>query len=243
MAKRKSAATRRRISEGKTAWYRKQYEERDPANEPTLKRCNKCQEWLPVEKFYTRRYKRKSGFVSVLLSPRCRQCTQEDHREYAARREREGIDIKRREFANHKRWVERNRERKNRYQREWRRAKRLEEGKEPGPVWHKYRAEAEETAKDLVPVEPLAEFLHEKGHGPAEISIRSGLSERSVTRILHQEHRRVSLRVVDEILMGLGCQEELHTLYPLEERENIVGYAVLDGSGAPLDARLPAGPA
>lgn len=77
-----------------------------------------------------------------------------------------------------------------------------------------------------MPVEPLAVFLESKEKGSVRrLSRLSGVDERRFQAILKRETKGISLKLVDEILVGLDCAEELATLYPLPEPR--VGYRVI----------------
>jgi hypothetical protein len=231
VGQRLSAESRRNISAAKIEFYRQQYLQRDPALEPTHKCCNKCGEYRPVEDFYAIKAKLKSGLTSVRASPRCKRCTQEDHRERRTRQEAEGIDVRAKDRERRRRYLERHGEKRRQYEREWRRARRLAEGKVPG-TWRKY---SNVETREEVAVEPIAVFLEERleRESKSEIEAVTGIDKRRLYSIENRETESVLLSTVDAILTGLDCSEELNVLYP-PEPEKLVGYHVLDENGKPL---------
>ena len=113
-----------------------------------------------------------------------------------------------------------------RYQREYKAAKRREQGV---PA----RKSAKET-RVVVPVEPISVLLHllEESYTREEISIRSGVEERRLYDIANLAVPNTSIDNVDKLLMGFDRESDLNELYPLEEKEELVaGYYYLDPEG------------
>lgn len=218
-----SPEVRAKISDAQRARHRRVLEERTV--EPEFKRCSKCREIKPVASFTTVRRKLKCGLTVVRPLPSCKRCKAD---EVAARRQREreeGIDVAARQ---RRYYATRDKTKARAYAREWGRAKRREEGRpERGPYRRKDgRKDASDDAKTVrMPTAPLAALLEaavqERGY-PA-IEAATGLHARRLSSVLRCEYPTVTLRVIDKVLTGLGCPEQMPILYP----DTTVGYHVL----------------
>lgn len=103
-------------------------------------------------------------------------------------------------------------------------AKRREEGIEPRKFTNRKIGESHR-----LPVEPIAEFLEGRSEDRTQLSEVTGVHERRLLGIERRECATVTLPMVDKILVGLGCMEEMNNLYPTDD--DLVGYGVLDPKG------------
>lgn len=215
-----SRATREKISAKKREQHRRAREA--IAEQPTHKRCSKCGVVKPVEEFYTKKRTLKSGFVYIYPAPPCKECERARVKASTEKAIREG---RRAEIYERQRRVEKT-ARRRRQRREWAAAKRRREGR---PAKGSYNGS---NGYDLVPSEPFREFLLERlasGETKAEIETASGVPERRLFDVERGISDRVALRVVDAVLVGLGCPGLLNEMYPPgEDEEKLVGYHYLD---------------
>jgi hypothetical protein len=216
-----SAETRAKISEALIRNFKSSLRER--IAEPLTKRCARCNKVKSVEEFTQVRHKLKSGLVAVHPHSPCKKCKAEQTKAYRERLAAEGVDLRARQ-----RRYEANEdvEKRRRRRREWAAAKRREEGK---PVRGPYKRNASSTPQ--VSTRPIARFLRGRleNESKADISALTGVEVRRLFSIQQEEYPSVSLEIVDALLTGLGCPDELQALYPLESE--MVGYQVLDPLG------------
>lgn len=216
-----SEETKKRISEAHKRRFIEDVRNRDPKLEPTEKRCPGCGVTKPLEDFGIRKYKRASGLVAVLPRGRCKQCDAKRVAEWKRRKIEEGTWE---EFA--KRKKVKNSAKRKEYIREWKAAKRREEGAKP---------RGGRDSRVVVPVEPISGFLRqlEERHTREEIATRSGVEERRLYDIANCATPNTSLDNVDKLLMAFDREDLLDELYPLEDdgKEVIVGYYYLDPEG------------
>jgi hypothetical protein len=216
-AEKRSRQSREAVRTGRHRQINKDLEARNL--EPEKKRCSLCQVLKSVEGFYTRRVKLKSGAIVQRVESWCKECTKERQKAYRKRQgpQKGGWASYREKLSGAKleRYLEKQRQRSTAYRRR--------NGSPPGTPRIPPRKEG---LKKRVPVEPLAVFLESKEKGSTRrLACISGVDERRFTAILKREIKDISLRVVDEILVGLHCAEELATLYPLQQPR--VGYRVI----------------
>lgn len=169
-----------------------------------------------MEAFYIQRARLASGFIQVRPQAACKECTKEMHKRYYEEN-REAIVAR---GAARQRSPQ-SREKKRRTDREGmtmrRRAKGIESNRrnvrdrppEKGPFF------PNGPVKELL----LAEL---KDRTPGTIAAATGVDERRLYSILHEEHPTVSLQIIDSLVTGLGVPEKLHELAPAPERR--VGY-------------------
>lgn len=204
--KRLTAAHRRKLSEAAKARHLRNLELK--VAEPDRKHCAKCKRWLPVESFYVRRKKVKSGVVSERPESWCKKCTSDTQKARYERQKAEGLDFKaRRKGYEAKGDTEARRARRR--EQETTRRRRL--GMKVRTTWVQHPREG-----DFLDVEPLALFLEkelEVRNGPA-ISAAAGVHERKLTSILRRESKVIGLGTIDKFLSGLGVPHELPRLYP-----------------------------
>lgn len=136
----------------------------------------------------------------------CRTCTRLQNKIYVAKRDEAQV------------------ERLREYQRIWHEARRRSAGIEPRNFdYSSGNRRRRVTAIDrveriLLPPEPLlhslSRFFH-LGGTLAELSLASGVPERTIYRLVSGEGRHVRLDVADQLAIALG--EHLTLLYPYEE--------------------------
>lgn len=210
-----SEETKRKISKAaKARFLQTQPSERDWTEE---KLCTKCEKEKPLGEFYRCKKARKSGGFSVYPHPACKACKRQEAKQRHERMREEGIDMK---AFFRQRYEKEDPDRRRERQREYAAIQRRKAGQKViGP-----RKKQKPNQGELVAIEPIARFLEqeikelEKNDQSARsvISERTGVHLRRIYGILGREEDRVSLRVVDKLLTGLGCPHELHLLYPLD---------------------------
>lgn len=183
-----------------------------PIAELDRKPCSKCKEVRPIEDFYVRKAKLKSGGYVKRPESWCKECTKRIHKERMAKKGREGIDL-----ATLRKGYEakENRERRLQRKREWGATRRREEGR---PV-SKRSLKPHPREGVYLPTKPLSTFLRKEvdGRGFQAVSEAVGLSERRLSSILACEYPNVTLQVVDRFLSALGVPHELPILYPEDQ--------------------------
>lgn len=223
---REDPTARLRNSEGQIRRAEKLFSQR--SEEPTKKRCSQCGRVKAIADFYTQKERCKSGFTAIRPVSACKECVcarVKKHREEQIAR---GIDVNAKK--------KRDRAKRRRYAQEWAAAKRRENGAKPQMRKRLSIKDGSELA-----VEPLAVFLEARLERESQglIEARTGIAERRLYDILKRRHPSVTLHTVDSILVGLGCPEMLHELYP-PEPDYSVGYHVLDPNGNPVNGKGPA---
>lgn len=214
-----SAKRRKNISDALRQRYLNEIRAREPGSEPKERRCPHCETQKPLEEFGTRKQKRKSGVIAVMPRAWCKPCEVERVQHWKERKIAEGTweEYRKRKEASC------DRENIRRYHREWRIAKRREEGIEG---WRRPIP----PSKPLDPA-PLIAFLEALPKETLRDLKHSAESiERRVNSLLKAEWDSVYVSSVDQILLALGCPEQMNILYPLEE-EKLVGYQILDPDG------------
>lgn len=219
-----SAETKRKIGEAAI----QRFKEREPLRVLEEKPCSKCRKVKPLSEFGLKKYTHKS-VVTVSPDSWCKQCHRDRSKARAKKLKEEGRTEEVREQQ--RQWRERNRERYLEQKRENEAARRRKQGGQPRN-FAKGRKGPSHWNEGL-PVTPIREFLeHEisNGRGVNTIEAATGVDHRRIGGILKEEYPHVTLDVVDRLLVGLGCPEELHFLYPAEEEELIVGYSYLEAA-------------
>jgi hypothetical protein len=217
---REDPGLRERISEARRKGERKRLSARDPSA-ISEKRCSKCGERKPLRDFTSRTEKLKCGLLSVHPESACRQCNRERRREWEAKKRAEGFDFAAQTRKYYSRCSPEAKERQRELNRERAAAKRRKEG---AKARGSYKLNGN-TDRSEVDAAPIIALLDEHDN-PTNLV---GLHPRRLYSLNHREQRRVSLVTVDAILSALDCQEELHELYPCEEKP--VGYQILDPDG------------
>lgn len=198
----------------------------DRGPEPTRRRCTNCAIVKPVEDFTAYKKRLKSGLVSVRPRSRCKPCEAQRIKEWKQKKIKENGWSEYRKRYEAKRDIPKLRA----LQRECKTAKRREEGIKPRN-WHKPPPSRPRSTKE-VPVEPVARFLEETFPDiePTELATKTGISNTRFQRMKKRKSPNIELDTVDQILLALGCPEQMNILYPLEE-EKLVGYQILDPDG------------
>ena len=207
--------TRMKISRAKREQHRRA--RNSAVAQPDRKKCSRadCEragQWLIVpDDFRMRKRKLKGGEVVVYPAGECNVCA------------RKRADIWRDKFiAEHgeeawkarvKEWnSRRDREKKNRYNREYGRMRRAEMGMESRGPWRKYRHEMLERLK-MVPVEPFVKWFQSlNGTSPTEKQLGDRLA-RAVRRATSGETKKIRLDIVDDVGVIAGYPHIIHTLY------------------------------
>lgn len=247
MGHRHSAATRKKISKARRQQFLREAKERQPELEPTAKRCPRCKITKPVEEFGTRKFKTKAGLVSVTPRTACRSCEAFRTQQWKEEKIAEGT------WGKYKARQEAGRDpgRRREYHREYATTRRRKEGRKP-MNWRKRPKGLKERREVLdVPIEPISvllEILEAEGLSREEIGVRSGVEVRRLYEIAHLASPSIRIDNVDRLLIAFDRVGELNELYPIEEKEQLVGYRFLDPEGKlesiELDPipRSPAGP-
>jgi len=185
--------------------------------EPQFKRCIRCGETKPVAAFYHVRRSLKSGIVAVYPASPCKACKGVEEKARRDRLRAEGKPVLRgREKASARRLTRR---------RENATARRRAEGIPP----RNFKTPRQDGGWERpLPSLPLREFLEKElaVQSLGTISAASGIPPRTIFAYLHGERATVTLRVVDQILHGLGKPEEMSRLYP----DTSVGYHYLEAN-------------
>lgn len=215
---------KQKISEGQLRRYARVREMHLP--EPDRKKCSRpdCErrgQWLKVpDDFPMRKRKLKCGEVKRYPAGECKQCNRRRADEWKAKIIREqGLEAWQK--LNKRYNDKRDPDHKRRYNREYTRMRRIEQGVTPRGPWKKYRHEVEERMK-LVPVKPFVEWFQSlNGSTPTEDQMGDRLS-RAVRRAINGggesaeslEDRRIHLDIVDEVGVLVGEPFLIHALYP-----------------------------
>lgn len=191
----------------------------------THKRCTKCEKVKPVADFPIRRQKLKCGLIHVRPEASCRKCLSEKDKAWRERKKAEGVDLN----ARQREWKKKNtpaqKERRRIRERERQAIKRRKEGIPP----RNFKKKRSQFDGPNYPAAPLREFLEQRGESNRAIADAAKMHERRIFALMVGEVSTITLSTLDRILLGLGCPEELHRLYPVEEA--LTGYAVLDPNG------------
>lgn len=209
-----SAKHRRKISEGRIRGFLRDREQR--VAEPDQRRCSHCKRYRPLTEFAVCKKKLRSGEISVLPDGWCRPCRAKAAKVRYHRKKAEGLitaESRRRKYEAEDPVKRRER---------WRAgsaARRREEGR-PRRGSRKPISQN----REYVPIGPLVSLLD-------KVEIPEGVFPPSVVRRVYAvtsgEQQRVSLGVVDQILLGLECHELLDELYPTS---GLAPYEYLPGS-------------
>jgi len=174
--------------------------------EPDQRRCSRCEGYKPITEFSTLRKKLRCGLTGVYPDSWCRPCRAKDAKERYDRKVAEGVmpEIRRR-------WYEEEDPEKRREM--WRQCKAARRRKEGRP----YRGPRKPIPqrREYVSVGPLASFL--EGIEVPE-GVLSSSTVRRIYAVTSGEQQEISLETVDQILLGLGCQELLGEMYPTPGR-------------------------
>jgi len=217
--RKQTEATKRKISEAQI----RNFQERKPPPPLEEKPCSKCRVVKPLAEF-PRRTERHKSVITKGFDSWCKQCHRKRMKERERRVKAEGRTSEIRETQ--RQWRQRNRERVLQRKRENEAARRRKQGKPPAP--RKRKGPASRT--EGLPITPIREFIEYEistGRGITTIEAATGVDHRKLSGILREEYPRVTLDLIDRILVGLGCPEELHFLYPVEE-EQITGYTYVE---------------
>lgn len=201
------------IGRGQERRHREAREARDPSLEPTSKKCTKCGIRKPLGDFTMRKYKTKSGEVTRHPAPECRECAAKRRAKWREDYIAEHGEEAYRQLQNR---YNKNRdpEKRRRYQREYGRMERMEQGVASRGPWKKYRREVgASTGSDRVPVEPFVAWIDATPEVREVLTHNANLA-RAVNRVRGQE--RVSIGLVDQLGTSLGDPDLVNRLYPLE---------------------------
>jgi len=219
MGRKHTAQSRKKIGLTRREQLRKIREE-DPYRERGERPCVICKVVKhydinnPSESdFSRRRYKLAGGGFIWVCDTRCRTCmTAQRKARIDALSEEEKQAVKQRRYA------QIDRDRQARYQREWKRMKRLGEGLPLGPSWLKYRHEVEPPEEDgtmeLVDAAPFVQWFESlNGDRPTPAQMGPTVS-RAVRRVTNDGQKRISIQHVDFVCTLAGHPEVPKILYP-----------------------------
>lgn len=189
--------------------------------EPDRKRCSKCLAFKPVEEFWTRRSKLKSGVVVQRPMSWCKDCTRKIQKaRYEKTKEQRKQEM--RDYHARTKGLKAHQQKR----RETQAAQRRKLGYQPS----KWDVGQGPNGGPRLPVEPIARFIEERLEKEAKKQLAriTGVDPRRLYELKERLVSSVSLATVDAILFGLGFPELLNELYPLppEEAER-VGYKVI----------------
>lgn len=191
------------ISQGQIDRHKRDRESR--VSEPTGKRCTKCKQFKNLNEFPKKRVRIKSG-VTIYRAGECLLCLRKRSEAYRDKLRAEGtLKEKNRQYAR-----DRNREKKNKYNRDWDRFRRLEKGmKSRGPI-KKYRNERDPDRHVLR--KPFADRLAEIGISHSQLALMTGFD----STVFGKKSKFVSFGVVDKTYTHLGIHDQVSVDYPLE---------------------------
>lgn len=213
-------AERERLSEAQRA--RRRREREAIVAQPEFKVCAKCGGApKPVDAFYYKRRKLKSGGELLYPDSRCKECRKAERKEHYQKLVQElgTAEINRRKRSNVQ-WL-----------RTYRRERSTIERRERGVAPRNFSAPRKrEGSRNGLPSGPLAEFLKTEAASRSVPTIAAavGVDASRIESLMDEEFSTVTLAVVDKVLHGLGCPEEIHFLYPEEGEQPTVGYHYIE---------------
>lgn len=217
--KKRSLEERRRIGAAVSARYRETLEEGQYL--PPRKKCARCKETKIAAAFSVRKKTLKSGIVSENLESWCKECRRLDWHRRKAEQEAEGLDVRALKTAADRAWRKGLSPKKRAALRErMREAQAIQRRKNGhGSIGSRRGAQRSHEGERMEPG-PLARLLEAELDGGSRgiglLAERSGIAQRRIYGLLHDEYTQVALSTVDKLLHGMGLPHMLPILYPEE---------------------------
>jgi hypothetical protein len=218
--KRLSEAHREAISRGQRERHARNHVLAPPLPE-TTKRCSKCGHVKKVNlidasasDFPIRTRKLVSGERRRYPAGECKMCNNKRAADWRQKLRDEG-----RLAAEQARWNQnRDAEHRRRYQREYQRMQRVEQGVTPRGPWKRYRNETNSPVV-YVSADPFLDWLDEamaiQGMTDLALAEKVGVDPRVLYRLRHEnKRRRIDLALADSLAVAMGMPQIVAVLFP-----------------------------